>query len=264
MGDVEKELLMLVKSLIRRMRVDLMSTIIETDDFDLDIEQDSLQNKEYMVDKQWIAHPRTLRLTTRQRSPLKPDGTRLRIMSRISKSCAMPSLIFNKTHSIEFTAESIVHETLLPLFRKLHPEQSEWNLNLVNICASNMSLIATGNKDGAGRHIGRMFKQQKGALRDWKVADVDVAPSYNDSGLQQSKEMVHAKGESEEAADKPLDDYYHGSEDKHISTQESFFEDILWDIDPAAPDAGEACRTCGAVMPAFAITAHERFHAMLD
>lgn len=262
MEDVKRELLMLAKSLLRRMRLDLMSNRDETDDADLDKEERSARNQTPVSSSQWLAHPRTLRLTTRPRLPLNLDGTRPRTFTRISKSCNMPSVVFSKTNSIDYIAEKLIDEALIPLFRKLHPEHSGWNLSLINICATNMFQLAEG---GAGRDISRMFKRQEDMLKEWKVEDVDVVPFQSDAESQQTPTSDHVVPESKVATNKPQDDYFFGSEDKHIATQESFLDDDnAWDTESNIPDRGEACSSCGAIMPAFAMVAHERFHTLPD
>lgn len=173
MDDVKKELVSLMESLIKRMRLDLMSPIDEADDVE-PAYQEGLAHPTTETSYEWIAHPKTLRLTTRPRLPLNPDGTRERSFGRISKSCNMPSIIYSKSQTVEFLAERITQEALIALFHKLHPEQSGWNLSLINICATNMALVATDhNKDGPGRDIGRMFKTQESRLKEWQVEDVD-------------------------------------------------------------------------------------------
>lgn len=266
MEDVKRELMLLAGSLIRRLRLDLMSSLDEADNADLKNEKLSTGNRKHLISSHWIAHPRTLRLTTRPRLPLNPDGTRARTFTRISKSCNMPSVIFSKSHSVDYIAEKIVLEALVPLFRKLHPEHSGWNLSLVNVCATNMSLVTTDDKDGAGRNISRMFKRQEDVLEGWKIEDVDVAPDTN-MELQQTEEMTHAKEESKVATNKSRDDRTDGPKDKHMPIEGSVFEyepSDIWDTDADALGQGEACRTCGAIMPDFAMTAHDRFHALPD
>ncbi|MCJ1466939.1 hypothetical protein MMC07_005561 [Pseudocyphellaria aurata] len=267
MEDVKRELLLLGGSLIRRMRLDLMSNLDKADNAGSNSEEISAQNRRDVVSKNWIAHPRTLRLTTRPRLPLNPDGTRVRTFARVSKSCNMPSIMFSKSHSIEYIAEKVVLETLLPLFRKLHPEHSGWNLSLVNVCATNMSLVTTDDKDGAGRDIGRMFKRQAKVLEGWKIKDVDVSPDTN-MDIQQTDRVAHAVEVSKASTSKSQDDHSDGSEDKSVAIQQSFFEDERdddkWATETDSPDQGQACKTCGAIIPDFAMTAHDRFHALPD
>lgn len=178
---------MLARSLIKRMRLDLTSTmedegIAMTSEAD---DEDSIHIDSASTTRRWIAHPKTLRLSTRPRPPLNPDGTRSRTFNRISKSTNMPTFVFGLTHDVGTLAEKLVAETLVPLFRKLHPEKSGWNLSLVNLCVTNMSLAASDGKDGAGRDIGRMFKKQDDVLREWKIEDVDMAPSADKNDQQE-------------------------------------------------------------------------------
>lgn len=265
MENVKRELLLLVGSLVRRMHLDLMSNIDEADNVDSKNEKFSVRNRKHVVSSHWMAHPRTLRLTTRPRLPLNPNGTHVRTFARVSKSCNMPSIIFSKSHSIEYIAEKIVLEALIPLFRKLHPEHSGWNLSLVNICATNMSLVTTDDKHGAGRDISRMFKRQEDVLKEWKIEDVDVAPDA-DVELQQTEKMARAAEGSKATTNKSQDDH---SEDKHMAIQESLLEDKrddedMWETEVDATSQGEVCRTCGATMPDFAMGAHDRFHTLSD
>lgn len=267
MEDVKRELLLLAGSLIRRMHLDLISNVDESDNAGSRNEKMSARSGNHEVSSCWIAHPRTLRLTTRPRLPLNPDGTRVKTFARISKSCNMPSIIFSKSRSVEYIAEKIVLEALIPLFRKLHPEHSGWNLSLINICATNMSLVTSDDKGGAGRDISRMFKRQEDVLEGWQIEDVDVAPDTN-MELQQTENMAYAVEESKAATNKPQDDHPDGSDDKNMAIQGSIFEndhdDDVWDTEADAPGQGEACKTCGAIMPDFAMTAHDRFHALPD
>ena len=75
--ELVKELNGLAKSLITRMRIDLLA----------EVEDRSAEERNYadgMPLRKWLAHPKTLRLTTRPRQPLQPDGTRVRSFNRIS------------------------------------------------------------------------------------------------------------------------------------------------------------------------------------
>lgn len=158
--EVKKQLLMLARSLIHRMHADLTE---DDDDFN-SLEGGPSQRK-------WLAHPRTLRLSTRPPPPLKPDGSRARSFNRISRSTLMPNFAFNLNQSDECLAEKLVQEALIPAFRKLRPEKLGWNLSLVNIVVTNMSETAAESKDSVGRDIGRMLKRQDEVLQDWKVVD---------------------------------------------------------------------------------------------
>ncbi len=264
MDDVKKELVSLMESLVRRMRLDLMSSIDDADDVE-PADEEGLTRPRTAMSVEWIAHPKTLRLTTRLRLPLNPDGTRERNFARISKSCNMPSIIYGKSQTVEFLAEKITQEALIPLFHKLHPEQCGWNLSLINICATNMALVATDHKDGPGRDIVRMFKTQESRLKEWQVEDVDIAPSDGDSESGQTLESGNnntMKG-LEESIEGPQADCVNGSLDRNTYEKGGCLDD-WWDSDENESEKGEICRDCGALMPAFAMKAHERFHNLPD
>ena len=258
MGEVRKELAMLAGSLIKRMRLDLTSDVGDDDGiFNGEEEVDSNNSPE--TSRKWIAYPQTLRLTTRPRPPLNPDGTRSRSFNRISKSYNMPSMIFNLSNCVDALAERLVDDTLIPLFRKLHPERSGWNLSLVNLCATNMSLIVADTKGRVGRDIKKMFRKQNDVLKQWKVEDVDVAPSE-----EQISQEADPPAELDANMEILRNGHCHGSEDIRNLTQDSYGDDDAWNSEEELLDLGDACKICGAVMPLFAMIAHERFHTIPD
>ena len=154
LAAVTKELTMLSKSLIVRMRTDLTAPD-EVDDILQDSSKDETQlshrNDAESLPFRWIAHPKNLRLSTRPRPPLNAGGSRQRSFARISKSGPMPSFIFNLNAEMDTLAARIVDEALLPLFRQLHPEKSGWDLSLVNVCATSMTMGASKSGTGEGR-----------------------------------------------------------------------------------------------------------------
>lgn len=166
------ELNTLAQSLIKRMRIDLLST---EDDF---VEEKSTSEGDaseavdrVVIGKRWLAHPRTLRLTTRPRLPLRADGTRERTMKRISHSCPLPNFVFDLRESTEAVAEKLVRQTVLHMFRRLHPEKSGWDLSLVNLAVTNMAEAAGESKTANGRDISNMFKRQDEVLKDFRVTE---------------------------------------------------------------------------------------------
>lgn len=248
------------------MRSDLTSALDE-DDVGMTSEGEDVapaQVNSATAPRRWVAHPKTLRLSTRPRPPLNPDGTRSRAFNRISKSTNMPTFVFSFAHNVDVLADKLVEEAIVPLFRKLHPEKSGWNLSLVNLCATNMSLTAGDGKDGAGRDIGRMFRRQEDVLKEWKIEDVDIAPSDDDANDQRTKEDADGRIEDRVLQQHPLEQLPLGSEDLRVFTQESFQGDDAWDSEDEMQDAGDLCRICGALMPPYAMLAHERFHDLLD
>lgn len=212
--EAVKELKILSRSLIKRMRVDLT-------------EEDDATSS---TNRHWLAHPRTIRLSTRPRSAQAPiTSSRARIFQRISRSAPLPNFIFGLSDSIDAIAERLVEDTLLPLFRKLHPEKQGWNLSLVNIAVTNMVETAGDNKSASGRNIGSMFRKQEDTLREWKVEDRDVPPEESDSPMT---DLSPSKDHDGWLSDEELD-----AEEELVS-----------------------CPTCGGQMPPFAIAAHLRFH----
>lgn len=233
--EVKKELAKLSTSLIRRMHSDL------TEDDDSDTPDKGSA-------KRWLAHPRTLRLSTRPRLALHPDGTRPRAFKRISRSVPMPTFAFSQSENVHVLAERLARETLLPTFRKLHPDNSGWNLSLINVAVTNMTeTAAAGTKGGRGRDISTMFKNQDEVLKEWRVADVDAAPEPCVSE-EQKADAVHFDD----------DDDTRTSIDPLATVPDS------WESDDSDEDEMHLCDRCGISVPSFAHTAHERFHEMPD
>jgi hypothetical protein len=203
--------------------------------------------------RRWLAHPKTIRLSTRPRPPQNPDGSRNRSFARISRSAPMPNFVFNLKDDIEMTVERLVGETLLPLFRRLHPEKSGWNLSLVNIAAANMADSAR-DKGGVGRDIAKMFRQQDDVLKQWRVEETGEGMVGIDEELHhvQPQRVLQTS------------DSRSGSEDIFTSSQQADASaDYACDsVDEELDDADfYKCEYCGAMMPWFAMGAHERFHA---
>jgi DNA polymerase iota len=208
--EVVEELKTLSRSLIKRMHIDLLEDGKDDDD-------DELPNR------RWLAHPKTIRLSTRPRGALDPlTGTRARSFQRVSRSAPLPNFIFNLNDSVDTIADRLVDESLLPLFRKLHPEKSGWNLSLLNVAVTNMVETASDSKSASGRDIGSMFKNQEDVLREWKVDDRDVPPQHSES------EADHNDWLSDEEMDEDL--------------------------------TSTVCHLCGTQIPLFAMAAHQRFH----
>jgi DNA polymerase iota len=55
-----------------------------------------------------------------------------------------------------------------------------------------------------------------------------------------------------------------GSEDVIYPTQIEFDENGIWEENEDEDESREKCAECGAVMPAFAMAAHERFHTLTE
>lgn len=245
MPQVLKELRVLATSLLKRMHTDLL----EDDD-----------DPDSVVGKRWIAHPKTARLSTRLRPPLNADGTRSRTFNRISRSGPLPSFVFSLREEFESIIEKLVQETLVPMFRRLHPSPRGWNLSLINIGVTNMVETASEDGKGGGRDIGRMFKRQEEVLKEWKVEDRDVPP--DPSPMTEENESLNAIQTDPSAGNEVFDSIVNGSEDAIQPTQTSVEEQGVWEDDEDEDEGQEKCNECGAVMPAFAMPAHERFHSL--
>lgn len=245
MPELVKELHKLARSLIKRMHIDLLG---DDDDFSFGDKQDSEDIGEEsngspeLAGKKWLAHPKTLRLTTRPRLPLRQDGTRERTMKRISHSCPLPNFVFGLNDSVEVLTEKLVSETLINMFRKLHTEKSGWNLSLVNLAVTNMAESAGESKTASGRDIGNMFKRQDDVLKDFKVLETSPQPFLD---------AFEAAGDPGAAQISKVDDT-------------SMLEDNESDGWNDEEDIGETtdfCYVCGSHIPSFAMIAHSRFHS---
>lgn len=247
---VVKELGMLTKRLLERMHMDL-----------LEDDEDAIQDATLApsrATKRWLAHPKTLRLSTRPRPPQNPDGSRNRSFARISKSAPMPTFVFNLKEDIPSVTTKLLHEAFLPLFRKLHPEKNGWNLSLVNVAATNMA-DAASEKGGVGRDISKMFKRQDEVLKHFKVVDDPIEEQPIDDAFDESikEDPWPARALKEDAA-------RFGSEDVFTPSQEvNTFVADMWESDDEDMMDGDTfcCDECGAMMPTFAMGAHYRWHA---
>jgi DNA polymerase iota len=232
--QVKEQLSLLSERLIQRMHMDLL----EDDD-------DGDEKEERPPRHRWVAHPRTLRLSTRPRPPPGPDGTRARISNRISRSGPMPNFIFSLNEPPVVLAERLVEETLIPMFRKLHHETNGWNLSLINIAATNMAETAAETKDSEGRDIGKMFRQQDEVLKDFKVTvesdEINSLPS------------PMPKASSAECTSSGMD-----------ALNANLPSDVAegWDSEDSDSPHVERCVYCQACVPVFALAAHHRYHEL--
>lgn len=268
MDQVIRELQKLSRSIIKRMHADLLEDDESPapDEAQQD-ESTSHSGGSSLRDKRWRAHPRTVRLSTRPRPAVQPDGSRSGTFARISRSGPLPSFIFNLTASVESLAERLVADTLAPMFRKLHPEKSGWNLSLVNVAVVNMADAASDKGAGSvGRDIGKMFKRQGDALREWKVADKDVAPDFKlpEGGLDAEDGRGSRPDQARSLGSE--DDFRLRSDSSDLDHVRLNVPEDAWDSEGDDADDMEdvamcICNLCRARMPLFALPAHERFHA---
>jgi DNA polymerase iota len=244
LSEVLKELDTLAKSLLTRMRIDLLGNEDDVEPVSLEGDEEGEAKILTTDGKKWLAHPKTLRLTTRPRQALLPDGTRPRSFKRISHSAPLPNFVFGLSESVNSLADKLVKESLIGMFRKLHPEKAGWNLSLVNLAVTNMAETAGNSKTANGRDIGNMFKRQEDVLKDFRVMDSDddvVGHNVWDAGAEETSPKKE-KDEREEE--------FH---------QEATEANEGWDNEYEEDD-GEVCEDCSMRLPSFAMVAHRRFH----
>lgn len=217
--DVRKQLQRLATSLIKRMRTDL-------------VDEEYCEDSKEDVTPRWIAHPRTLRLSTRRRSPKNADGSRdiSYANGRISRSAPVPKYMFNLADSDESVAEKVVDECLIPMFRRLHPDKAFGELSLINVAVTNMVETAGNDRRSSGRDIGKMFKQQ--------------------GSIASSAVETHHKNEQADLSE------------VNITAQAN---DTIWEeSDEEDVPSAQLCDVCGSHIPLFAFQAHALYHAAPD
>jgi len=244
MEQVINELQMLSARLIQRMRIDLTTTGDDEDD----VSETKHGNIE-SAPKKWMGRPETLRLTTRPRPALNADGTRTRTFKRMSRSVPVPSFIFSLQDNVQSMASRLISEALFPLFKKLHPEKSGWNLSLVNVAVTDMVVTASGSRDAAGRDIGKMFKQQNHVLDEWRIKyDADDERDI----------MVNTSNDVEVAPHDSITDSFSQYEEARMGSESEWDEHS----DDESSEPGDWCQSCRNTIANFAKTAHERFHLL--
>ena len=256
MAEVIKELRVLAISLLKRLRADLLETE--------DVSSDNSAVNTTATTQRWLAHPKTLRLSTRPRSLQNPDRSCTRSFARVSKSAPIPNFVFSLKDGIEVIAERLVDKALIPLFQQLHPERQGWNLSLINLAATNI-VEGASDKGGVGRDIKKMFRRQDDVLAPFKT--------QNGPATEHAREFANKRYVQEEDAESRVEGEPRvhgprlpmsslGSEDVPTPSQE---EDSsprdLWEEDDNVADADVyQCHDCSAIMPLFAMGAHERWH----
>ena len=180
LDTITKELHKISKSLLRRMRVDLMA-----DD----------TNPHRLSTRRWIARPRTLRLSIN--APITADQS---YFSRISRSGPLPAFAFGIKEDLDELTRRLVSEAVLPLLKKFPTGRDhKWEIMLLNICAANM--VLTGSDDGAGigRDISVMFKTQDEVLRPFRIQsspkEVQGKPPPTDDDYDEVEEDWEAVGD---------------------------------------------------------------------
>jgi DNA polymerase iota len=257
--EVQRQLVILSISLINRMRIDL--TEDEYEEQDLTSRLADSETSHVSSRMRWLAHPKVLRLSTRPRSGPRLDGGRAHFANRVSRSAPVPSFLYNLSESVDILADRLVSECLLPLFRRLHPEKTGWDLSLLNIAVTNLVETAGSSKQATGRDIGKMFKNQEHHLRAWKVEDRDVPPDQRSTSDDNDTFMF-------DAGTRNVGNMHTGVGSEDIlplsqSSQISRFQGG-WEDDEEGEDSDQplssTCPLCRSEMPYFAMPAHLRFH----
>ncbi|KAL2155353.1 hypothetical protein VTH82DRAFT_94 [Thermothelomyces myriococcoides] len=125
LSEIRNALLAVTVSLLRRMHTDLLEDGDEegvVDDYNSSGSSGSNGAETQLLSRRhrrWLARPRTLRLTTRPYTA--PQDDKPYNWGRASRSCPLPSFVFNTSLSREERAARLVEEALLPLFYKLNP-----------------------------------------------------------------------------------------------------------------------------------------------
>ena len=241
MQQVRSELLRLSRSLLKRVQHELI---------DRDGPNDG---------QGWIAYPKSLRISTRPSPRMKADACRAPSFARISRMEPMPTFVLSLTDSVDSLAERLVTEALVPQFRRLHPARSGWDLALLNVAV----MIDQDNerRPGPNRDIARMFHGQDAVLREWKVEDRDVPPDHVQSPEGPSMAPADVSETRQEHSDRietrDFPEFEASVVDPHRRSP-----DTGWDGDPEEGGSSGRCAACAAVLPLFAMAAHDRFHLM--
>ncbi|KAA8648729.1 putative DNA polymerase iota [Aspergillus tanneri] len=232
---VRRELVSLAASLIRRMRTDLTERL---DEGELAATGPSPSTAPRL---HWLARPKTLRLSTRPRPPPTPDGGHARSFHRISRSAPLPQYVCNLDESVDALAERLVQDHAMSMFRKLHPEKSGWNLQLLNIAVTNIVEAAGERKQSSGRDIGKMFQKQQTEDR---------------AGFRGREAESHLAGQPDgEWSDLSWDEF---------NAQPDPDDDGWEESDGEGDTASVACTICGISIPHFALAAHRIYHSVPD
>lgn len=243
--QVLQQLQSLSTRLLQRMRTDLTENLDEAADQSTGL--------------RWLAYPSTLRLTTRPRLPLNSDGTRTRTFKRISRSSALPSYVFNLFESVDTLVYRLVKEALVPLFKKLHPERSGWNLSLVNVAVTGMDDGGNGKRAG---NIGKMFR---------RMEQNEEKSEYADEQDTEMEEEANGYTVEEDAGSNHPDSTVSNIDNALPKSTDEVATHTEWDNNESSDEEMQGqsgleyvCTLCFSRVPSFAKAAHERFHSMGD
>jgi len=232
-------------NLIRRMHADLLSDPLSKD------LNPTLSNIEWSEDKtksRWMAYPKTIRLSTRDRYTVK-------FGARISKSAAMPNIAFSLTTKPEDISDKLVKETLAPLFRRMHT--GRYDLALINVAAVNMSDGEIGTSAG---HIGEMFKRYNEVFPDgdWEKRRMTTTTTKEDLDTRHVSSQDKQAWEHNHLGEDEMKVGYDSDDEGFLSED----DDLLQSEELQSTTQLLICEMCGAAMPVFAVEAHETYHRL--
>lgn len=243
-AEIEREMLKLGASLLRRMYVDL------TEDDDVEHRPSASVNGPNASvlgprkRRTWLAHPKTLRLSTRPKTSYS-DGKPYN-WGRTSRSQPLPTFVFTKSPEVsnEAIVAKLVKEALMPMFTAINPDSDGWNIGMINICVANMvPTAADGGAAGGGRDISQMFRMQENVLREFRVYDEgDVNFQQDDDTMQQNPDISQMARRRD-------------STESLVDVEPDTWDDL---------DGSQECGSCGHYIPPFALAAHRRFHELDD
>ena len=271
--EVIEQIHILAHSLLKRMHVDLVAV------------EEEEEYGDAVSRKRWIAHPKTLRLTTNahrtpfsspssSRNNANPGGETQRPhwAGRTSRSQPLPSFVLGLDHhhrdgsssSSERIVERLVREYLVPMFRQLNPAKSGWGITLINVCVAGIVLSGNEGGKGEGRDIGRMFRMQDEVLKGWRVEDEKGEETVG------GKANVEGDGEEWNGGEGWIDDDDDDDDDSSggggycCAEKYDFFGRVgnTGDVGAVGGDWMTGCVLCGHVMPRFAMEAHRRYHEL--
>ena len=218
------EIYKLSRKLLERMWIDLRASSPKTHDY----KPDSHKRIE------WVGRPKTLRLSTRLKPTIGDGDTEtVRGFARQSRTCVAPSFIFSTIYDLETVTEMLVEKAIMPLFKRLHPEKTGWNISLINVAVTDIVDHSVENAMlSSGRDIQSLFRMQAAANPSDSANENDLSKWNDASGF------VSTTRSSEEA--QTLDASEMG--------------------DGRKSEDDNNCPVCKCYIPAFARTAHMQFH----
>ncbi|KAJ8126466.1 hypothetical protein O1611_g7172 [Lasiodiplodia mahajangana] len=115
-----------------------------------------------------------------------------------------------------------------------------------------------------GRDIGRMFKTQENKLREWTVYDASPVPSppHLATPFYSVEDEDGERANVDAVEELTMEDNMTDQEEATRSSEgaPAEVEDDDWEENEESDS--QRCQVCGHTIPAFAMSAHERFHAM--